>query len=160
MLAGFYSSYKGKILLKGNSLKDYSPKQLHENIFYLDQHPQVIKGSVRDNLNLTNNYSDNKLKQVLHQVHLDNSDEFLDKYIEKNGSSLSGGQLQRLALARALLRDFDIFLMDEGTTGVEEKTAIELEQILLKDINKTVIVVNHNLSQENRNLFDAIISLS
>ena len=160
LLAGFYSSYKGKILLKGNSLKDYSPKQLHENIFYLDQHPQVIKGSVRDNLNLTNNYSDNKLKQVLHQVHLDNSDEFLDKYIEKNGSSLSGGQLQRLALARALLRDFDIFLMDEGTTGVEEKTAIELEQILLKDINKTVIVVNHNLSQENRNLFDAIISLS
>lgn len=111
-------------------------------------------------MNLTNNYSDNKLKQVLHQVHLDNSDEFLDKYIEKNGSSLSGGQLQRLALARALLRDFDIFLMDEGTTGVEEKTAIELEQILLKDINKTVIVVNHNLSQENRNLFDAIISLS
>lgn len=160
LLAGFYSSYKGKILLKDNSLKDYSPKQLHENIFYLDQHPQVIKGSVRDNLNLTNNYSDNKLKQVLHQVHLDNSDEFLDKYIEKNGSSLSGGQLQRLALARALLRDFDIFLMDEGTTGVEEKTAIELEQILLKDINKTVIVVNHNLSQENRNLFDAIISLS
>lgn len=68
--------------------------------------------------------------------------------------------MQRLALARALLRDFDIFLMDEGTTGVEEKTAIELEQILLKDINKTVIVVNHNLSQENRNLFDAIISLS
>ena len=93
------------------------------------------------------------------QVHLESNNEFLDAYIEKGGSSLSGGQLQRLALARAILRNFEIFLMDEGTTGVEEKTAIELEQLLLKDPTKTVIVVNHSEVEENRRLFDQVITI-
>lgn len=49
--------------------------------------------------------------------------------------------------------------MDEGTTGVEEKTAIELEQMLLKDPTKTVIVVNHSEVEENRRLFDQVIAV-
>ncbi|MCT3342345.1 ABC transporter ATP-binding protein [Lactobacillus johnsonii] len=159
LLAGFYPSYEGEILLKGHNLNEYSQEQLHQNIFYLDQHPQVIKGTVRDNLNLTSHYSDRELKQALSQVHLESNNEFLDAYIEKGGSSLSGGQLQRLALARAILRNFEIFLMDEGTTGVEEKTAIELEQLLLKDPTKTVIVVNHSEVEENRRLFDQVITI-
>ena len=159
LLAGFYPSYKGKILLKGHNLNEYSQEQLHKDIFYLDQHPQVIKGTVRTNLNLTDHYCDRDLQRALEQVHLESNSEFLDTYIEKGGSSLSGGQLQRLALARAVLRNFEIFLMDEGTTGVEKKISIELEQMLLKDPNKTVIVVNHSESKENLKMFDKIIEV-
>ncbi len=159
LLAGFYPSYKGKILLKGHNLNEYSQEQLHKDIFYLDQHPQVMKGTVRTNLNLTDHYCDRDLQRALDQVHLESSSEFLDTYIEKGGSSLSGGQLQRLALARAVLRNFEIFLMDEGTTGVEKKISIELEQMLLKDPNKTVIVVNHSESKENLKMFDEIIEV-
>lgn len=159
LLAGFYPSYSGKIILQGQQLKDYSSTQLHNKIFYLDQHAQVIKGTVRENLNLTDHYPDQQLKEVLAKMHLDHSDVFLNKIVEKGGSSLSGGQLQRLALARALLRSPKIFLLDEGTTGVEAKTATELEQILLKDPTKTVIVVNHSETEENKKLFDEVINL-
>ncbi|RVU71543.1 MULTISPECIES: ABC transporter ATP-binding protein [Lactobacillus] len=160
LLAGYYPSYNGKILFEGHDLNEYAPQQLHENIFYLDQHPQVIQGTVRDNLELIDDFTEQQLKQVLKQVYLDDSDEFLNTNVEKGGSSLSGGQLQRLALARALLRKSKVFLLDEGTTGIETKTAIELEQLLLKDPNKTVIVVNHGEAEENMKLFDHVINLS
>lgn len=160
LLAGFYPSYLGKIMFNGRQITEYSSQVLHNNIFYLDQHPQVIQGTIRENLNLSSNYSDRKLKQVLTEMHLDTSDEFLDTFVKKDGNSLSGGQLQRLALARALLRDFKVFLLDEGTTGIERETANELEQILLRDPNKTVIVVNHNETKDNMKLFNKVINLN
>lgn len=160
LLAGLYPSYSGEILFAGHQLRDYPMDELHKNIFYLDQHAQVIKGTVRDNLNLTDHYTDEELLIVLQKVHLNEGHNFLDTKIEKGGSSLSGGQLQRLALARALLRNFKVFLFDEGTTGIEKNTAIELEQLLLKDPRKTVIVVNHSEAEENKKLFDNVINLS
>lgn len=162
VMAGYYRDFQGKILLGNHDLQNCMSSQINKKILYLDQRPQALNTSIRKNLNLTDSYTDKQLIRVLLKVRLINDTEdgllFLDKKVGQNGSSLSGGQLQRLALARGLLRNINIILLDEGTSSVDSVNAIAIENMLLSEPNLTLIMVSHTPHDNNKNQFDKVIS--
>lgn len=141
----------GAVRYAGHDLRHVAQADWHRQIAWLPQEAPVFAGSVRDNLLLgAAPIDDARLWQVLAQVRLDalvqDLPGQLDAWIGEHGRTLSAGQARRLALARALLRDAPLLLLDEPTEGLDVDTA----QALLADLvnasaGRTVIVITHDV---------------
>lgn len=161
IIAGYYRHYTGSVAFAGRSLTAYSPDQLGKQLLYLDQQPQFFDTTVRDNLCLGQQFTDAELVQSLLAVRLiatpAQGPTFLATAVGQGGRKLSGGQLQRLALARGLLRRIRVILLDEGTSAVDTPTAVEIERLLLTNPALTLIMVSHTPHAATEKLFDDII---
>lgn len=160
LLTGFLRDYTGNICFYGKEMKELNPAQILSQVLYLDQRAYLFDGTVRENLALDEEFSDAELFQVLEQVGLradDFPDLFLDYQVGQDGRLLSGGQKQRLALARGLLRNKKIILMDEGTSAVDRQTSLEIERELLENGALTLIMITHAPHPELLPYFDQII---
>ena len=150
ILMGRKKGYRGKITIGGVSLDTVSEKSLMDNFTYISHQSYIFKGSVRDNLLLAKkDATDDELWSVLEKVELKSfleSENGLDTRLEEKGGNLSGGQCQRLALARALLHDSPVYIFDEATSNIdmESENAIMREILALKG-EKTVILISHRL---------------
>lgn len=164
LLTGRLKDYEGKIQLNGVNLTAYDYNQLYKHIAYVNQDPDFIHLSVRDNLLLGDSFDDAALWQSLRQANLEefvqSLPEGLDTVLSENGSNWSGGQLQRLSIARALLREKSILFLDEPTSKLDAKAAEEVEKVLLSIQDVMVIMITHHLRDPSKEVFDDIISLS
>jgi ATP-binding cassette subfamily C protein len=150
LLMGYHSQYNGELLINGMQRNEINDESFLKHFIYISHEPMIFKGSLRDNLCLYHEYSDNQLNDVLKKVLLldfFNQKEGLDTFILENGSNLSGGQKQRLNLARALLYNSDVYIFDEATSNID----VESENMILSLIkelsqDKTVIMITHRLS--------------
>ncbi|MET1024532.1 MAG: thiol reductant ABC exporter subunit CydC [Pseudoxanthomonas sp.] len=140
----------GTVRYNGTDLRDFAQADWHRQVAWLPQDAPVFAGSVRDNLLLGDADADDvRLWQVLAQVRLEGLVRGLpgqlDAWIGEHGRTLSAGQARRVALARALLRDAPLLVLDEPTEGLDVDTA----QALLGDLaaataGRTVIVITHD----------------
>lgn len=114
---------------------------------YIAQKPWVFHGTVRDNLSLGETFTDQQLLEVLDKVGLVNElgAKPLERVIHPEKEDLSGGQKQRLVIARALLRDRPIILLDEITAALDEKNSNEIREILYKS-PKTIVESAHHIN--------------
>ncbi len=144
-------NYKGEILFGNNELKDINRKTIKDKITMISSNAYIFKGSVKENLLMAkNDATDDELWNVLNKVNLKDffvDNDGLDTLIEEKGKNLSGGQNQRLALARALLKDTEIYIFDEATSNID----VESENSILEVIenikfNKTIIMISHRLA--------------
>ena len=151
VLVGRNKGYFGDVSVGGVSLKEVGEASLMDTITYISHTSYIFKGSVRDNLLLgQSDANDSKLWKVLEQVNLASflkEENGLDTLLNEKGSNLSGGQCQRLALARALLHDSKIYIFDEATSNID----VESENDIMKEIHnlaktKTVILISHRLA--------------
>lgn len=151
ILTGKNRTYDGLITIGGVVLSEISEKSLMEHITYISNKSYLFKGTVRDNLLMGKpNAVDEELWSVLERVRLADfikSENGLDTVIAEKGGNLSGGQCQRLALARALLHDSEIYIFDEATSNID----IDSENDIMKEIKtlakeKTVILISHRLA--------------
>lgn len=151
ILMGRNKGYFGSVSIGGISLKDINEKSLMDTITYVSHASYIFKGSVRDNLLLANPSADEQtLWKVLERVNLASflkEEGGLDTMLNEKGSNLSGGQCQRLALARALLHDSRVYIFDEATSNID----VESENDIIKEIHnlaktKTVILISHRLA--------------
>ena len=151
ILMGRNKGYFGSVSIGGISLKEVGEASLMDTITYISHTSYIFKGSVRDNLLLgQSDANDSKLWKVLEQVNLASflkEENGLDTLLNEMGSNLSGGQCQRLALARALLHDSKIYIFDEATSNID----VESENDIMKEIHnlaktKTVILISHRLA--------------
>ena len=83
----------------------------------------------------------------------------LDTQIAEDGKNMSGGQRQRIALARALIRNVALIILDEGTAALDESNALEIEMGLMRDPNIGVIIITHTLRNEVKEYLDAVYEL-
>ena len=142
--------YQGSIKLNGIDLVDIDDKSFHEHVNYLASNSYIFSGSVKDNLAMGKNISEEKMWEVLDAVSLApflKEADGLDTLIQENGSNLSGGQKQRLALARSLLANRDIYIFDEVTSNID----VESENLIIENIYKLakenmVIMISHRLA--------------
>ena len=144
IISGLLTPVQGKILIDGTQL---SKDQFHEwinNIAYVPQKPFIVQGTVYDNLKLFNPVDNNKLaNNALEITNLqDISVDVLNFNINENGLNLSGGQCQRLSIARAIYSNKDILILDEPTSALDLKTAVQIIS-RLKQLNKTLIIITH-----------------
>lgn len=151
ILTGKNRTYDGLITIGGVVLSEISEKSLMEHITYISNKSYLFKGTVRDNLLMGKPTAvDEELWSVLERVRLADfikSENGLDTVIAEKGGNLSGGQCQRLALARALLHDSEIYIFDEATSNID----IDSENDIMKEIKtlaeeKTVILISHRLA--------------
>lgn len=151
VLTGKNRTYDGLITIGGAVLGEISEKSLMEHITYISNKSYLFKGTVRDNLLMGKPTAvDEELWSVLERVRLADfikSENGLDTVIAEKGGNLSGGQCQRLALARALLHDSEIYIFDEATSNID----IDSENDIMKEIKtlakeKTVILISHRLA--------------
>lgn len=151
ILMGRNKGYNGSVTIGNMELKDISEKSLMENITYISHNSYLFKGTVRDNLLMGNpNATDTQLWNALEQVKLADfmkSENGLDTVLTEKASNLSGGQCQRLALARALLHNTPIYIFDEATSNIDVESENEImNQIYTLAKTKTVILISHRLA--------------
>ena len=151
ILVGRNKGYFGDVSVGGVSLREVGEASLMDTITYISHASYIFKGSVRDNLLLANPKCDEQtLWKVLERVNLASflkEEDGLDTMLNEKGSNLSGGQCQRLALARALLHDSRVYIFDEATSNID----VESENDIMKEIHnlaktKTVILISHRLA--------------
>lgn len=150
LLMGRHLSYTGSILLGDQELSSVSEDELYRNVVYIPHQSRLFSGSVRDQLLMGNpSASEEEMHAALKTVKmLDCLDEMdgLDTVISENGSNLSGGQCQRIAIARALLHNAGIYIFDEATSNIDaESEEAIMEAIRTLTGKKTVILITHRL---------------
>ncbi len=162
ILMGRSRGYSGSVTIGGAELREISEESLMQHITYVSHQSYLFKGTVRSNLLMGKpDASDEQLWAVLKQVNLADflrSENGLDTLVAEKGGNFSGGQCQRLALARALLHDSPVYIFDEATSNID----VESENDIMAQIHalagrKTVILISHRLA--NVTLSDRIYVL-
>lgn len=151
ILMGRIRGFQGELTIGGIPILDIEEEALAANITYVGHQSYLFRGTIRDTLKMGNaEATDTDFWRVLEQVKLADflrEQQGLDTQLEENGINFSGGQRQRLAVARALLHDTPIYIFDEATSNIdiESENAI-MEQIKELARNKTVILISHRLA--------------
>ncbi len=150
ILVGLYANYSGEISIGERQLNTLSREELSRLIMLVEQRPLLFNRTIRENICYGNlNYSEAQLEQVLH---ISCCYEFvtalkkgLDTKLGENGLSLSGGQIQRIAIARALLFNPKILILDESTSGLEHNLQKQVITNLASIKNQTLLVISHSM---------------
>lgn len=152
MLLRFNDVSKGAILIDGQDIRDISQNDLREKISYVPQEPILFHRSLRDNIAYSNpNASEkdiiNAAKKANIHKFIESLPEGYDTFVGERGIKLSGGERQRIAIARAMLKNAPIIILDEATSSLDSKS----EKLIQKGVEnlmkgKTTIVIAHRLS--------------
>jgi ABC-type multidrug transport system fused ATPase/permease subunit len=154
----------GSILIDDVDISAVKLQQLRSKITFIPQDPILFSGTVRSNLDYFSQFSDNRLTEVLRHVKLLQSDEksagsfSLDSTISAGGSNISQGERQLFCLARALLKNNRIIILDEATSAIDSKTESFIREEIMSKFSGTLIVVAHRLSTVA--CFDQIMVMS
>lgn len=152
LIERFYDPIKGRILLDGNNIKNITLSSLRKNISLVLQDVFLFNGSIYENIAF--GLPDATYDQVIEASEAASADGFIrslpegyDTFIGERGVRLSGGQKQRIAIARAILRNSPILILDEATSAVDNETEA-LIQSAIENLSgkRTVIVIAHRLS--------------
>ena len=151
LLTGRRTPDAGRVTLDGVPLAELSQESLARTVTYLSHNAYLFKGTVRDNLRMARpDAGDEALWAVLEEVRLADflrSEQGLDTPLAEKASNLSGGQCQRLALARALLHDSPVYLFDEATSNIDVESENDImDRIRALARTKTVILISHRLA--------------
>ena len=151
LISGFYKIDSGVIKIGNRSISSYSEEALINNIAFVFQNVKLFKTSIYDNVKIGK--ADASHEEVMTAMNLAGCNSILDKFSEREqtqigtkGVYLSGGEKQRIAIARAILKDAKIIIMDEASAAVDPENEYELQRAfsnLIKD--KTVIMIAHRL---------------
>jgi ABC-type multidrug transport system fused ATPase/permease subunit len=154
LLAGYYGDYTGEILVDGKSDRICDSVFIQQNVFLFDD-------TIRNNLTMYDSYTEEELQNAIHKAGLDEVilalPEGLDTYVEENGSKFSGGERQRMAVARGILHQKSVFLVDEATSALDKENARLVEESILALEGVTSITVTHHLSPESERRYDEVI---
>ena len=152
LLVRNYDANQGELFLAGKPIADYAEDTLRSQFCFLTQRVHVFSDTLRQNLQFASavNILDEKMIEVLNQVGLGKlleQEQGLDIWLGDGGRPLSGGEQRRLGLARILLNDAPILLLDEPTEGLDRETERQILRLILAHAeNKTLIMVTHRLT--------------
>jgi ATP-binding cassette subfamily B protein len=152
LMLRLYDVTSGQILIDGQSIHDVTQSSLRRNIGVVFQEPALFSGTVRENIA----YANPKVSeaQIIAAAKAANADEFINKFEKKydteigeRGLKLSGGQKQRIAIARALLKDAPILILDEATSSLDTKSERKVQEALERLMHgRTTLIIAHRLS--------------
>lgn len=162
ILYKYYGIDRDSVYINDYDLNDYSISDIRKNMTYVSQNEMLFTGSIRDNIILDREIGEVDFLNICKIVHVDdivkNNIFGYDYLVEENGINLSGGQRQRIILARSLLKNSNVIMIDEAFNQID----IKLERELLINIfnyfyDKTFIIISHR--KENIDLYDRVIKL-
>lgn len=161
LLMGGSADYRGRILLDGTELREVSTESLYEIMSVIQQNVFVFNASIRDNVSMFRDFPQEELDAAVRRAHLGELIKARgDGYLcGENGSGLSGGEKQRVSIARSLLKRSSVLLVDEATAALDAETAAQVSGDILDLDGVTRIVVTHTLTEALLRRYDAIYVL-
>ena len=152
LIPRLYDATQGKVYVGGKNVKDYDIKSLRDAVSVVLQKNVLFSGSIIDNLSWGNENA--SLEEIKRACELACADEFIermpekyDTWIERGGSNVSGGQKQRLCIARALLKNPKILILDDSTSAVDTATDAKIRKAFKEEIpNTTKIIISQRIS--------------
>lgn len=149
LIMGLMKYKKGNILIDDKELSELNLNSFYDNVTYVSQEAPIFDGTLRENLIFDKKISDEKILKVLRLVFLDKFYEKLENGLDtelgEKGVRMSGGEKQRVALARLFFDDSKIIILDEATSAMDNITEKQVMENVVKQLNKTLIVIAHRL---------------
>lgn len=165
LLLGYYPNYSGSIRYDGVELRELTREYLGNTVAYVSQDTFLFQDTIQNNITLYHEeYTPQEIEAALEQAGLkelvDSLPEGLSAMVEENGKNFSGGEKQRLSLARALLRKSRVLLLDEFTANLDKETAEKIEEQVMGLKDCLIITVTHRLTPDMLSRYDGILDLT
>lgn len=161
LLMRYYNDYEGNIFIDNNDLKNIYSSDLYKNMSMIQQNVFMFDDSIKENIRLYSNHCDDDIINSCERSGLikliNNLPNGINSLVGENGNKLSGGEKQRIAIARALINNTQILILDESTSALDNETAYNLENSLLNLNDLTLITVTHKLIKSILSKYDEII---
>lgn len=159
LIGRFYLNYRGRISINNEDLKTLSDTTFYSSVGYIPQEPFIFADTVRNNICLGRNCSDEEVWSAIEKVGLtelvSSLPDGINTELAEGGGNISGGQKKRIAVARALIRDCDTLLIDEMTSSLDIETTDEMVKLILS-LSCTVIMITHDIFDSYMDGFSAI----
>ena len=151
--------YKGKITIDGQELRSIRPESLYDLMSVIQQNVFIFNASIKDNVTLFRDFPEEKVAMAMNKAHIEEliRERGEDYLCGESGKGLSGGEKQRISIARSLLKDSSILLADEATSALDAKTSYEVINEILELDSMTRIVVTHTLEESLLRRYDEIV---
>lgn len=161
LLTGFHRQYTGAIRYDNTSIKDISNESLCQLISVIHQDVFIFDATIAENVSMFRPYSEADLLDAAHKAGLSSliEQKGWNYRCGENGNMLSGGEKQRIGIARSILQGADVLFFDEVTSALDAKTGHQIMDTIQKMSQKTRIVITHDLYPDLMNEFDAILVL-
>ena len=161
LLMRYYKDYNGDILIDNKDIHKIFSNDLYKNMSMIQQNVFMFDDSIKENIKLFANYSDEEVLSICDRSGLSNLisrlPDGINSLVGENGNKLSGGEKQRIAIARSRINNTKILILDESTSALDNETAYNLESSLLSIDDLTLIVVTHKLIKNILLNYDEII---
>ncbi|WP_421790818.1 ABC transporter ATP-binding protein [Gardnerella sp. KA01002] len=159
LLMGYYKDYEGSVQLNNHELSNVSKSSLYDKTTLMQQSVFMFDASILDNITLFKPFQDAEVDRVIHLAGLDDliAAKGKDYQCGENGSHLSGGEKQRIAIARSLLKKSEILLVDEATSALDNETSANVTQSILDLQGILRLVVTHRLDANSLKQYDEIL---
>lgn len=158
-----HTDYTGTIAIDGADIRNISDEDYFRLVTVVHQNPFIFDDTVKNNIMLYNSFDESQLDDAAERAGLkafiDGLPEKYDTKIGEAASTISGGEKQRIAIARALIKNTPIILLDESTSALDNETAADIENMLLSDTDKICIIISHHVSDSLKAKVDRIISM-
>jgi len=164
LLSGQLKNYQGSLLLNGNDYSSFSNSDFLKLIGLQPQHYHIFSDTILNNIALYNdNFSRSDVSQAIEKAQLTDKiaslPQGMDTEIGESTEVISGGEMQRVSLARFFLRYQPILIVDEGTSALDKKNAAEVMDILTSEPKLTLFVITHSIDDDVLNKFNKHIQL-
>jgi len=161
LLMASHSDYSGTICYDDVDMKEISTESLYDMVSVIQQNVFIFSASIRDNITM---FSDFPREEVERAIQMSGLSKLIDERGEdyicgENGSGLSGGEKQRISIARSLLKKSQVLLVDEATAALDAQTAFQVSNAILNLKGVTCIVVTHSLDESLLKQYDGILTL-
>ena len=142
----FYDATKGEVLINGINVKDYNEKELRDKISIASQKAVLFKGTIKENITYgANEFSEDKLNKsidISQSKFISSLEKGIESEVAQGGTNFSGGQKQRLSIARAIYKDAEIMIFDDTFSALDYKTDMLVRKSIKKNLkDKTIIIV-------------------
>ncbi|SHI66091.1 ABC-type multidrug transport system, ATPase and permease component [Butyrivibrio fibrisolvens DSM 3071] len=152
---------KGRVLLGNKNISDIPDKQLYSVVNYMQQEVFLFDDTIRNNITLFKNYSDEELQKAIDNAglteYIGNLEDGVNTRINGNGYNLSGGEKQRIGIARALLAGAKVFILDEITSNLDVSKERYIEELIMNIEGVTVIMITHRINDATLNKADEVL---
>ncbi|MEG0330149.1 MAG: ABC transporter ATP-binding protein [Longicatena sp.] len=161
LMLHYYDNYSGDILIDDINYNSISAEDVNKLCSFLQQSVFLFDDTIKNNITLFENIEIGKLNDAIHKAGLeqmiDKLKNGLDTQVGECGNMLSGGEQQRIAIARSLLKGSNVLILDEATSALDNETATYIENTVLQMINITSVIITHRLSETTLKQYDEIV---
>ena len=163
LLANYYEGYEGEILIGKQELRTIDRKSLSRKMAMIHQNVFLFEDTLRANITMFQEYPDEEIKAAVKKAGLEKIVEDnplgMEQMVCENGNNFSGGEKQRIAIARAILTRAEVLLLDEATSSLDTELSMQIEQLILSQKETTILNVTHRFHESILKQYDCILTM-